>query len=79
MDVGTPFIHQGARYNCRVLYRNKKILLIRPKMHLAMDGNYREGRWFTRWMNRGKVTETSLPKVIRDVTGAAKAPFGDGG
>jgi len=28
-------------YNCRVLARNKKILLIRPKMALANDGNFR--------------------------------------
>ena len=42
---GMPVLHAGVRYNCRVLFRNKKILLIRPKMELAMDGNYREGRW----------------------------------
>lgn len=27
----------------------RKILLIRPKMALANEGNYRELRWFTPW------------------------------
>jgi NAD+ synthase (glutamine-hydrolysing) len=31
-------------YNCRVLALNGKVLLIRPKMALANDGNYREAR-----------------------------------
>jgi NAD+ synthase (glutamine-hydrolysing) len=31
-------------YNCRVLLLDKKVLLIRPKLHLANDGNYRETR-----------------------------------
>lgn len=32
-------------YNCRVLLLDGKVLLIRPKLHLANDGNYRETRW----------------------------------
>jgi NAD+ synthase (glutamine-hydrolysing) len=31
-------------YNCRVLILNGRILLIRPKLALANDGNYRETR-----------------------------------
>jgi hypothetical protein len=27
----------------------RKILLIRPKMMLCEDGNYRESRWFSPW------------------------------
>ena len=46
-DIGMPVIHGGVRYNCRVFALNREILLIRPKMCLANDGNYRETRWFT--------------------------------
>lgn len=35
----------GVLYNCRVLLLDSKVLLIRPKLHLANDGNYRETRW----------------------------------
>ena len=48
-DVGMPVMHKNVRYNCRVIFLNGKILLIRPKMALALEGNYREGRWFTPW------------------------------
>ena len=48
-DVGMPIMHRNVRYNCRVIFLNGKILLIRPKMTLANDANYREGRWFTKW------------------------------
>ena len=44
-----PVIHHGVRYNCRVIVYNTNIVLIRPKTQLAMDGNYREQRWFTPW------------------------------
>jgi len=43
-DVGMPVLHRGVRYNCRVFCFNRKILLIRPKLFMADDGNYREGR-----------------------------------
>ena len=42
-------MHKNVRYNCRVIFYNRQILLIRPKLYLAMDGNYREMRWFTPW------------------------------
>lgn len=48
-DVGMPVMHRNVRYNCRVIFLNRKILLIRPKMALANEGNYRELRWFTPW------------------------------
>jgi len=32
-------------YNCRVFLLDGRLLLIRPKLHLANDGNYREPRW----------------------------------
>ena len=31
----------GVMYNCRVFLLNRRVLLIRPKLHLANDGNYR--------------------------------------
>lgn len=43
-DVGMPVLHKNVRYNCRVFVLNSKILLIRPKLCLANDGNYREVR-----------------------------------
>ena len=53
-DIGMPMIITGVRYNCRIFYlknedNKTRILLIRPKMWLADDGNYRESRWFTPW------------------------------
>lgn len=40
-DLGMPVIHRGVRYNCRVFVLNGQLLLIRPKMSMADDGNYR--------------------------------------
>uniref|UniRef100_A0A673VYY5 Glutamine-dependent NAD(+) synthetase n=1 Tax=Salmo trutta TaxID=8032 RepID=A0A673VYY5_SALTR len=48
-DVGMPIMHHNVRYNCRVIFLNRKILLIRPKMLLANYGNNREFRWFSPW------------------------------
>jgi len=47
--IGTPVIHNDVRYNTNMFIYNGKIFLIRPKMLLADDGNYREARWFTPW------------------------------
>ena len=58
-DVGMPVMHRNVRYNCRVIFLNGKILLIRPKMTLACDANYREGRWFTKWTK----VSTGIPFV----------------
>lgn len=41
IDVGMPVNHRGVRYNCRILIYNAEIILIRPKLWLANDGNYR--------------------------------------
>lgn len=49
VDVGMPVMHKNARYNCRVIFFNKRILLIRPKMVLALSLNYRERRFFMPW------------------------------
>ena len=58
--LGTETIRTDheSRYNCRVLVLNRKILLIRPKMSLANDGNYREMRYFTPWLRSRYVEVT---------------------
>ncbi|XP_075282833.1 glutamine-dependent NAD(+) synthetase isoform X2 [Opisthocomus hoazin] len=76
-DVGMPVLHRNVRYNCRVIFLNKKILLIRPKISLANAGNYRELRWFTPWNKARHVEEYFLPGIIQEVTGQETVPFGD--
>ncbi|TDL23905.1 glutamine-dependent NAD synthetase with GAT domain-containing protein [Rickenella mellea] len=76
-DVGMPIVHKNVIYNCRVIIHNQKILLIRPKMWLANDGNYREMRYFTPWAKHRQWEDHYLPRMIRAVTGQDKVPFGD--
>ncbi|XP_053109765.1 glutamine-dependent NAD(+) synthetase [Hemicordylus capensis] len=76
-DVGMPVMHRNVRYNCRVIFLNKKILLIRPKMALANTGNYREMRWFTPWNRLRHVEEYFLPRMIQQITNQESVPFGD--
>ncbi|XP_068177532.1 glutamine-dependent NAD(+) synthetase [Antennarius striatus] len=76
-DVGMPIMHHNVRYNCRVLFLNRKILLIRPKMMMADSGNYRERRWFSPWNQLRQVEEYFLPRMIQEVTGQDTVPFGD--
>jgi NAD+ synthase (glutamine-hydrolysing) len=71
-------LHKSVRYNCRVLFYNGQILLVRPKLHLAMDGNYREGRWFTAWAKIKQVEDLLLPEVLQLATGQRTVPIGDG-
>ncbi|XP_064779422.1 glutamine-dependent NAD(+) synthetase-like [Oncorhynchus masou masou] len=76
-DVGMPIMHHNVRYNCRVIFLNGKILLIRPKMLLANYGNNREFRWFSPWNKLRHVEEYYLPRMIQDMTGQDTVPFGD--
>ena len=76
-DIGMPVMHRDVRYNGRVLALNRRILLIRPKMILADDGNYREPRWFAAWRHPRTVEDHALPRMIRDITGQDYVPFGD--
>ncbi|XP_075401339.1 glutamine-dependent NAD(+) synthetase isoform X2 [Tenrec ecaudatus] len=76
-DVGMPVMHRNVRYNCRVIFLNRKILLIRPKMALANEGNYRELRWFSPWSRSRHVEEYFLPRMIQDLTKQETVPFGD--
>jgi NAD+ synthase (glutamine-hydrolysing) len=77
-DFGMPVEMGGVRYNCRVLCIDNWIVGIRPKMALADDGNYREGRWFTRW--EGGVVDFHLPDAFLALfpvnTKPTKVPFG---
>ncbi|KAI9795215.1 MAG: glutamine-dependent NAD(+) synthetase [Piccolia ochrophora] len=77
LDIGMPVRHRNVRYNCRVLLYNRKIILIRPKMWLANDGNYREMRYFTSWQRVREVEDYYLEKIVGDITGQYKVPFGD--
>ncbi|KAH7885842.1 hypothetical protein F5I97DRAFT_1936802 [Phlebopus sp. FC_14] len=76
-DVGMPVMHKNVIYNCRIIVHNKQILLIRPKMWLANDGNYREMRYFTPWMKHHQWEDHYLPRIIQAVTKQTKVPFGD--
>ena len=70
-------MHKNVRYNCRIFALNGKILLIRPKLILAADGNYRETRWFAAWQHPRQVEEYHLPRMLREITGQETVPFGD--
>lgn len=77
IDIGMPIVHRNVRYNCRIISYNKEILLIRPKMWLANDGNYREMRYFTPWRSENSAEDYFLPRVIREVVDQKTVPFGD--
>ncbi|KAL1412074.1 glutamine-dependent NAD(+) synthetase [Vanrija albida] len=76
-DIGMPITHKNSNYNCRVIIHNGKIILIRPKMWMANDGNYRELRHFTPWDKHRQTEKHSLPGIIRKITGQTHVPFGD--
>ena len=78
-DIGMPVAHNGVVYNCRVHVQGKRILLIRPKLFLCDDGNYRESRHFTRWSKRGQTEDFLLPQVVSQETSPLQehCPFGD--
>lgn len=77
VDVGMPVMHKNCVYNCRVVFYNRNVVLIRPKLLLCDDGNYRESRWFTPW-RKAKVTEEYyLPQFIVAATGQQSTVIGD--
>mmetsp|Transcript_32216 Transcript_32216/g.74173 ORF Transcript_32216/g.74173 Transcript_32216/m.74173 type:complete len:445 (-) Transcript_32216:1410-2744(-) len=83
-DFGMPVLHCGARYNCRVLCKDRKVLLIRPKIAMADGGNYRESRYFTAYRTPGHghpfggtpSDEHSLPRHLPAFQEQSTAPFG---
>lgn len=77
-DIGLPVEECGVRYNCRAYCLDGQILLIRPKLYLANDGNYRELRWFSAWKHKRQLETLQLPECIKEVTGQETVPFGDG-
>ncbi|OAA62146.1 glutamine-dependent NAD synthetase [Cordyceps fumosorosea ARSEF 2679] len=77
LDIGLPVTHRSVNYNCRVICLDGKILFIRPKMHLANDGNYREMRYFTPWVQPTYWEEFHLPKALQKLQGSTHVPFGD--
>lgn len=77
IDVGMPIRHRDVRYNCRVIILDGKILLIRPKMWLANDGNYFESRHFTPWMSPRETEGFHLPGMIQKLQGVSHVIFGD--
>ncbi|KMT12612.1 hypothetical protein BVRB_5g098510 [Beta vulgaris subsp. vulgaris] len=77
-SFGMPIFRGSERYNCQVLCMNRKIIMIRPKMWLANDGNYRELRWFTTWKQKDKMVDFELPLLIADAISQETVPFGYG-
>jgi len=69
--------HKNTRYNCRILFLNGRILLIRPKLHLANSGNYRESRWFSCWQRRHYIESHPLPTALLLISGQSSVPIGD--
>jgi NAD+ synthase (glutamine-hydrolysing) len=59
-SIGMPVIFNSVRYNCQVCL-NRKIIMIRPKMSLANDGNYHEFRWFSAWTFKDEIVDFQLP------------------
>lgn len=78
LDIGMPILFKNRRYNCRIVSYNGKILLIRPKLVLANDGNYREMRFFTPWLKPQYVEDFKLPNLIAKITGQKFVKIGDG-
>ncbi|KAI8072698.1 hypothetical protein BC940DRAFT_339223 [Gongronella butleri] len=76
LDIGMPIMHKTVKYNCRVIVSDCKIALIRPKLFLANDGNYRELRFFAPWVAK-KVEKFYLPRMIQKITQQTHVPIGD--
>jgi NAD+ synthase (glutamine-hydrolysing) len=52
--------------------------MIRPKMSLANDGNYREFRWFSAWPYKDKLVDYQLPVDVSEAISQETVPFGYG-
>jgi NAD+ synthase (glutamine-hydrolysing) len=75
-DIGMPVMHRNVGYNCRIFILNRKIILIRPKMCMANDGNYRELRYFTPWEPTRPLEDYKLPLSIRAACGQTSVKLG---
>ncbi|KAI9660429.1 MAG: glutamine-dependent NAD(+) synthetase [Bathelium mastoideum] len=76
IDVGLPVIHRGVLFNCRCILLNGDIQLVRPKMTLASEGQFRENRYFTPWPRR-YVEDFTLPEPVATVVGKKTVCIGD--
>ena len=78
IDIGMPILHRSVSYNCKVILYNNKIVLIRPKMHLADEGNYREKRFFMHYtpLPHFALEKYYLPDYIKGITGQDYSDFG---
>lgn len=56
---------------------NRQILMIRPKMTLAHNGNYRELRWFSAWKKK-ELLDFDLPVDVAEAISQSSVPFGYG-
>lgn len=77
LDIGMPIRHKNVRYNCRLISFNSQLLLIRPKLWLANDGNYREMRYFTPWARVGHHEQYSVPHFMVKTLKTSHVPIGD--
>uniref|UniRef100_A0A182MPM7 Glutamine-dependent NAD(+) synthetase n=1 Tax=Anopheles culicifacies TaxID=139723 RepID=A0A182MPM7_9DIPT len=77
IDVGMPVQHRNVAYNCRVAFYNGRIVLIRPKMIMCDDGNYRETRWFSPWTKERQTEDYQLPRFVALALGQDVVPIGD--
>lgn len=72
-----PVSYSDSLYNCCIVMLNKKVILVRPKLYMAEDIEFREGRWFTSWDIRKAVDHSfKLPECVQKVTGQVHVPFG---
>ncbi|KAI9828429.1 MAG: glutamine-dependent NAD(+) synthetase [Thelocarpon impressellum] len=78
LDIGMPVRHRNTHFNCRIIAYNRRILLIRPKLWLANDGNYREMRYFTEWRRPRHVEQYDLRNIDWDISDQEFIPIGDG-
>ena len=60
-----PVSLKGVTYNCSLFIFNGAVVLIKPKLYLADDGNYRESRWFTPWKAGTKLFKFTLPSDVQ--------------
>src|SRR5262245_34517180 len=59
-----PIKQQSNYYNCRVIAYSAYIYLIRPKLWLANEGNYRERRYFQCWRAPRYVGTHDIPMSV---------------
>lgn len=74
---GMGLMHRSKLYNCAVCTYDGKILLIKPKLILSDDNNYRESRWFAAWTSNLEYEDYYLPSIITEQTGQKVVPFGN--